>query len=73
MLQTSLIWPLRNNTSTPLGVYCDPAVNIIAASAAQWQLMFMEVLLLGKSWKDLGYIKMADTVPGRVETTTTHI
>jgi uncharacterized protein (DUF362 family) len=55
------------------GAHCNPAVNILAASADPVAIDVYGSLLLGKNWKDIGHIKMADTVLGSAETTATHI
>ena len=55
------------------GAHCNPAVNILAVSAAPEAIDVYGSLLLGKSWQDIGHIKMADTVLGSAETTATHI
>ena len=55
------------------GPRCSPAVNKIAASADPVALDALGAFFLGKNWKDIGHIKMANGIIGRVDTPCTKI
>ncbi len=55
------------------GAHCDPAVNILAASADPVAIDAYGTSLLGNNWRDIGHIRMANTILGNAETTATHI
>lgn len=55
------------------GAHCDPPINILAASTDPVAIDAYGASLLGKIWKDIDHIRLADAVLGNAESTTIHI
>jgi len=55
------------------GAHCDPPVNTLAASADPVAIDAFGASLLGKDWKKIGYICMADSVLGSAAGSAAHI
>ena len=49
------------------GAHCDPPVNQLAASADPVAIDSYGASLLGCNWRDIGHIRMADTLLGKAE------